>query len=375
MPLEYFTINRPADMHCHFRQGAMLKMVVPATARHFGYAVAMPNITPPITTIEQCKEYQREISRAAGSFRFSPLMTAYVNEHLDPNELKAGFEQQVWSAAKLYPRGGTTGSEHAASSLRAVYPVFEAMQEIGMPLLIHGEVVGPAPREHPRWLRERIFSEEVLPQLSKDFPRLKKVCEHVSTKELVRRVRSDESGCLAASITPHHALLTDGDVSRGGLFTDANCMPIIKGPDDRSAIQEAMLSGDERFFAGTDSAPHDTSRKYSRCCSFGAFVAPGALEAYAAVFDAHSVFEFDEGVARFEKFVSLNGPRFYGLPPAHGTVTMIRNVHGSKITERFVVPGEKILDPNTEVVPLFHHELGLAPDFPYVVGSVSSYAH
>ncbi|MBP7741456.1 MAG: dihydroorotase [Candidatus Pacebacteria bacterium] len=367
MTLQHFSIARPADMHCHFRQGDMMHLVVPASAKDFGYVTVMPNTSPPITSVEQCRSYLADIVKAAGPFAtqagFQPLGTAYICEGLDPDELRRGFEEKVWFAAKLYPQGGTTGSEHAASSLQSVYPLFEVMQEIGMPLLIHGEVVGPKFDEYSRWDRERIFSEMVLPELSRTFPKLKKVCEHVSTRELIQKVWRDESGYLAATITPHHALFTDGDVSRGGVFTDANCMPIIKSPTDRAAIQQAMLSGDERFFAGTDSAPHDSSKKYARCCSFGAYVAPGAVMAYASVFEQHQAFEQDNGVLRFEKFMSLNGPKFYGLPPSTHRITMVRSKKEHKISDRFVIPGKKILEPDTEVVSLFHHELGLAPQF------------
>lgn len=375
MTLQHFEMKRPADMHCHFRQDDMMRLVVPASAKDFGHVVAMPNTSPPITSVEQCRLYLADILRAAGPFAqqagFHPLGTAYICEDLAPEELRKGFAEGVWVAAKLYPQGGTTGSEHAASSLRVVYPLFEVMQEIGMPLLIHGEVVGPKFREHSRWDRERIFSEIVLPELTRDFPKLKKVCEHVSTKELVQRVWKNTSGYLAASITPHHALFTDGDVTRGGVFTDANCMPVIKGPEDRDAIQQAMLSGDERFFAGTDSAPHDTSKKYARCCSFGAYVAPGALMAYASVFEKHGAFQQEDGILRFERFMSLNGPKFYGLPPSTRQITMVRSEQGHQVSDRFVIPGKKILEPDTEVVSLFHHELGLAPEFLWAPGQVN----
>jgi dihydroorotase len=331
----------------------------------------MPNTSPPITTIAQVQEYLREIRRASNnSPLFKPLGVAYINESLDPDELKRGFEAKAWVAAKLYPRGGTTGSENAAESLHAINHLLEVMQEIGMPLLIHGEVVGSRGREFSRWEREAIFVRGRLSILQTDFPRLKKVLEHVSTEIGIESVRNDESGYLAATITPHHALFIDAQVSDKGVHTHANCMPIIKGGEDRHAIQQAMISGDARFFAGTDSAPHDVSTKHSACCSFGAFVAPGALEAYAAVFDQNNVFECSDGVERFEKFMSLNGPRFYELPPAPDRITMIRNTHAQKITERFVIPGRKLLEPSREIISLFHEDLGLAPDFPWIEGIV-----
>lgn len=375
MALDHITIRRPADMHCHFRQDEVLSLVTPATARTFGYAIAMPNTTPPITTAHQCRTYLEQIRRAAPgpipNPYFHPLGVAYINEYLEVDELRKGFEEGTWIAGKLYPKGGTTGSEHATESLRSVYPQLETMQELGMLLLIHGEVVGPEGREYARWDREAIHAREVMPTLRRDFPRLKMVREHISTKIAIEEVLADESGLVAATITPHHALLTDADVSRGGLFVDANCLPIIKGPDDREAIQRAMISGDERFFAGTDSAPHDTSKKYGRCCSFGAYVAPGALEAYAAVFDSLDVFEQPDGVERFEKFMSLNGPNFYGLPPSEGRTTLIRNEHKQVIRERFLIPGKKLLARDTEIIALFHEEVGLVLPFPWVEGSVN----
>lgn len=375
MALDHITIRRPADMHCHFRQGEVLKLVTPATARVFDHVIAMPNTTPPITTAKQCREYVAEILSAAGGSvinpHFRPLGVAYINEDLTSEEIRKGFEEGVWVAGKLYPKGGTTGSELAAESIRSIYPQLEVMQELGMLLLIHGEVVGPEGREHARWDRETIHAREVMPQLRRDFPRLKMVREHISTKLAVQEVLADDSGFVAATITPHHALLTDADVSRGGLYVDANCLPIIKGPEDREALQAAMTSGDQRFFAGTDSAPHDTTKKYSRCCSFGAYVAPGALEAYAAVFEQRGVFEKADGVERFEKFMSLNGPNFYGLNPSRGMITLLRNTHEQVIRERFTIVGKKILEPNTEIIALFHEDVGLVRPFPWVQGSVN----
>ncbi len=363
-------------MHCHFRQDEVLSLVVPTTARTFGYAIAMPNTLPPITTALQCKEYLDQIVHAAGGVirapYFRPLGTVYITDTVDPDELRRGFEQKIWIAGKLYPRGGTTNAEHAAESLRAVYPLLEVMQEIGMRLLVHGEVVGPEGREFSRWDREAIHVREVMPQLRRDFPRLKIVREHISTKLAVEEVMADESGFLAATITPHHALFTDADVSRGGLAIDANCLPIIKGPEDRAALQAAMISGDKRFFAGTDSAPHDTTKKYQRCCSFGAYVAAGALEAYAAVFERHGVFDQSDGVKRFERFMSLNGPEFYGLPPSVGRTTLIRNEYGQKITERHLIKGKKILERDIEIIALFHEEIGLVPAFPWIEGTISN---
>ena len=370
MAIDTITIRRPADMHCHFRQGEVMELVTPATARTFGYAIAMPNTTPPITTAKQCRDYLTQIRVAAtsnnDSIYFKPLGVAYINEDLTPEELRKGFRDGSWIAGKLYPKGGTTGSEHAAESIRAIYPQLEEMQALGMLLLIHGEVVGPEGREYARWDREAVHAREIMPALRRDFPHLKMVREHISTKIAVEEVLADESGLVAATITPHHALLTDADVSRGGLFVDANCLPVIKGPEDRSALQQAMISGDERFFAGTDSAPHDTTKKYSRCCSFGAYVAPGALEAYAAVFDLHGEFEKIGGIERFEKFMSLNGPNFYGLPLIESTVSLVRNETRRTIQERFVIPGQRILQPQTEIIALFHEEVGLVPPFPWI---------
>lgn len=362
-----FTITAGADMHAHFRQGAVMRLVTPATAREFGMAIAMPNTNPPITSMEQSRQYTFELEQAAQNPAFTPLGVVYLTDTLSPKEVRLGYEEGVWVAAKLYPLGGTTGSDSAASSVDAIRDVLEVMQEIGMKLLVHGEVVTKDGDDLSRWDRERVYISDVLVRILAEFPQLKVVFEHISTKEAVDFVRSDTSRRLAATITPHHLLYTDADVSKKGVHTHANCMPIIKGPEDRRALRAAATSGDPRFFAGTDTAPHEVGTKHSSCCSFGAFVAPGAVAAYAAVFEQEGVFEEEDGVERFERFLSLSGPAFYGIPPAKGKLTLVRDEY--KVRERFLIPGMAIGSPNQEIVPVFHEDLGLAPVFPWSIRS------
>lgn len=367
-----FSIRRPADMHCHFRQDDVLQAVVPATAKLFGYAVAMPNTKPPITTIEQVEAYKAEIYRA-GDHRMIPIGVLYLTDVTVPETVREGFmgggaAGKSWMAAKLYPAGATTNSADGVTDIKNIYPVLEVMQEIGMPLLLHGEMLERDGSTLARWEREDAFLETSLPQLLGDFPRLKVVLEHVSTARAVEFVLADESGRLRATITPHHLLFTDADLSIGGVSVHANCMPVIKTAKDRTALRKAATSGDPRFFAGTDSAPHDVATKHCSCCSYGAFVAPGAVEAYAAVFEEEGVFEHIDNVERFERFMSINGPAFYGLTPALGSLTLSRNTDGRTIRERFRIPGTKLLDPGREIIPLFHEDTGvITAPFPWIV--------
>jgi dihydroorotase len=307
------TIRRPDDWHVHLRDGDMLAAVAPYTARQFGRAIVMPNLAPPVTTVEAARAYSERIQAAAGP-GFTPLMTCYLTDDADPAELTRGHEQGVFTAAKLYPAHATTNSAHGVTNIRNIYPALEAMQRIGMPLLIHGEVTDP---DVDIFDREAVFIERTLTGLVHDFPELKIVFEHITTAEAAAFVA--ESGPLiGATITPQHLIINRNAIFEGGIRPHAYCLPVAKREAHRLAIRRAAVSGSPKFFLGTDSAPHTVDRKEASCGCAGIFNAPFALESYLTVFD-------DEGALdRFEAFASENGPRFYGLPLNEGTVTLER---------------------------------------------------
>lgn len=310
------TIRKPDDWHLHVRDGAMLAAVLPFTARHFGRAIIMPNLVPPVVTTADAEAYRARIMAALplaeGVPAFTPLMTCYLTDDTDPDDLECGFRSGVFTAVKLYPAHATTNSAAGVSDIKAVYPVLERMEMIGMPLLMHGEDVG---REVDVFDRERIFIDRTLLPLLQRFPGLRMVLEHLSTAEAVEVVRS-KAPQLAGTITPQHLMETRTDLLGSGLRPDLYCMPVVKTARDRAALREAATSGEPCFFLGTDSAPHEVRRKYAHVCSAGVFNAPVAIESYA------QVFEEDGALDRLEAFASLNGPAHYGLPPNEGTITL-----------------------------------------------------
>ncbi|HEX8443403.1 MAG TPA: dihydroorotase [Allosphingosinicella sp.] len=310
------TIRRPDDWHVHLRDGAMLEAVLPWTARQFGRAIVMPNLDPPVTDMARARAYRERIHatlpEGAG---FQPLMTCYLTDRTDPDDLALGHAEGVFTAAKLYPAGATTNSAHGVTDIANIRPVLERMERIGMPLLVHGEVTDP---EIDIFDREAVFLERVLAPLRRDFPALNVVLEHVTTAEGVAFVEEGGSG-LAATITPHHLIINRNALFAGGLRPHAYCLPVAKRERHRLALRRAATSGSARFFLGTDSAPHTVERKESACGCAGVWNAPFALEAYTAVFDAEGALD------RLEAFSSENGPRFYGLPLNSGTVTLERS--------------------------------------------------
>jgi dihydroorotase len=307
------TIRRPDDWHVHLRDGAMLRAVAPFTARQFARAIVMPNLAPPITRAEQASAYRQRIVDAAGP-GFTPLMTCYLTDEADPDELARGFEEGVWIAAKLYPANATTNSAFGVTDVANLYPALERMQRIGMVLCVHGEVTDP---EVDVFDREAVFAERVLAPLARDFPELRIVFEHVTTSDAVGFVR-DSGANLAATVTPQHLILNRNAIFAGGLRPHAYCLPVAKREEHRLAVRKAATSGSPKFFLGTDSAPHPREAKESACGCAGIFNAPFALESYAAVF------EEDGALDRLEAFASDNGARFYGLPLNEGTVTLER---------------------------------------------------
>jgi dihydroorotase len=315
------TIRRPDDWHVHLRDGALLQTVAPATARQFGRAIVMPNLRPPITTAAAARDYRERIQAAvhagggaALATAFTPLMTAYLTETLDPADLELGHRQGVLTAVKLYPAGATTHSHAGVRDHGAITPVHETLERIGMPLLIHGEVTDSA---IDIFDREAVFIERVLEPLLRRHPGLKVVLEHITTSDAVDFVRTGPAN-LAATITPHHLHINRNALFAGGLRPDLYCLPVAKRELHRIALRAAATSGNPRFFLGTDSAPHPREAKESACGCAGIYNAPHALESYAAVFEAENALD------RFEAFASEHGPRFYGLPLNTGSVTLER---------------------------------------------------
>ena len=310
------TIRRPDDWHVHLRDGAMLTGVVGYTARQFSRAIVMPNLSPPVTTTAMAAAYRERILAAlpAGS-DFTPLMTCYLTDATDPDDLRRGFSEGVYTAAKLYPANATTNSAHGVTDIANIRAALEAMQAIGMPLLVHGEVTAS---EIDVFDREALFIERVLAPLVRDMPALKVVFEHITTAQAVAFV--DEAGpTVAATITPHHLHLNRNALFAGGLRPHAYCLPVVKREEHRLALRQAATSGSAKYFLGTDTAPHARSAKEADCGCAGIFNAPFALESYAAVFDEEGALD------HFEAFASENGPRFYGLPFNAGTVTLERS--------------------------------------------------
>jgi dihydroorotase len=306
------TIRRPDDWHVHLRDGEMLRRVAPYTARQFARAIVMPNLAPPITTVEAAAAYRERIVKATGP-GFTPLMTCYLTDDTSPDEVARGFEEGAWIAAKLYPAGATTNSASGVTDVRNIYPTLARMERIGMVLCVHGEVTDP---DVDVFDREAVFIERVLSRLVADFPRLKIVFEHITTADAVRFV--EKSIRVVATVTPHHLIINRNAIFAGGLRPHAYCLPVAKREKHRLAVRKAATSGSPKFFLGTDSAPHAREAKESACGCAGIFNAPFALESYASVFD-------EEGaLGRFEAFASLNGPRFYGLPVNDDTVTLKR---------------------------------------------------
>ena len=309
------TIRRPDDWHVHLRDGAMLEAVAPWTARQFARAIVMPNLAPPVISVAAAEAYRTRIMAALprGS-DFTPLMTCYLVDRAEPAELVRGHESGAWVAAKLYPAHATTNSAYGVTDIRTLRPALEAMQRIGMPLLVHGEVTDP---DVDIFDREAMFIERVLDGLVRDFPALKIVFEHITTAEAVAFVES-AGPAVAATVTPQHLILNRNAIFEGGIRPHAYCLPVAKRERHRLAVRRAAVSGSPKFFLGTDSAPHAVEKKEAACGCAGIFNAPYALEAYAGVFE-------EEGaLARLEGFASEHGPRFYGLELNEGKVTLER---------------------------------------------------
>jgi dihydroorotase len=308
-------IRRPDDWHVHLRDGPMLAAVAPFTARQFARAIVMPNLVPPVTNVAAAEAYRDRILAALpeGS-GFTPLMTCYLTDHADAAEIARGFEAGVFAACKLYPAHATTNSAFGVTDVATLAPALEAMQRIGMPLLVHGEVTDPAVDIFDR---EAVYIERVLIPLLRDFPGLKTVFEHITTAEAVDFVETAGPN-VAATVTPHHLVINRNALFDGGLRPHAYCLPVAKRERHRLEVRRAATSGSPKFFLGTDSAPHAIERKHSDCGCAGIFNAPYALESYAQVFEEEGALD------NFEAFASEHGPRFYGLPLNEGQVVLER---------------------------------------------------
>ena len=312
------TIRRPDDWHVHLRDDAMLQAVVGYTASQFARAIVMPNLRPPITTVAAARAYRERILAAlAPGTVFTPLMTAYLTDASDPDELERGFLENVFAACKLYPANATTNSAAGVSDIRHLDRVLDRLQNIGMPLLVHGEVTDP---EVDIFDREAKFIERIAAPTLARFPALRMVFEHITTQQAVEFVQAS-AGNVAATITPHHLHINRNAMFAGGIRPHMYCLPVAKREVHRLALRRAATSGNEKFFLGTDSAPHAIDAKESGCGCAGIFNAPYALESYAAVFAEELALD------RLEAFASLNGPKFYQLRANDTRVTLQYEAH------------------------------------------------
>jgi len=308
------TFTRPDDWHLHVRDGAAMAAVVPHTARQFGRAIIMPNLRPPVTTAAQAVAYRERIQAAVpAGVDFTPLMTLYLTDNTPADEVRRAKEAGV-VALKLYPAGATTNSDAGVTDLRKTYATLEAMQREGLLLLVHGEVTDPA---IDLFDREAVFIDQVMIPLRKDFPELKVVFEHITTQEAAQYV-AGAGAHTAATLTAHHLLYNRNAIFQGGLRPHYYCLPVLKREVHRQALVQAATSGSDRFFLGTDSAPHASVMKEASVCGAGCFTALSALELYAEAFDAAGALD------KLEGFASQHGPAFYGLPRNSGTVTLRR---------------------------------------------------
>lgn len=306
-------LTQPDDWHLHLRDGAAMRAVLPHTGSRFARAIVMPNLRPPITTVAAAVAYRSRILEAlpAGS-SFEPLMTLYLTDNTRAAEVRAARSSGLVHAVKYYPAGATTNSDSGVTDLRKCYDTLDAMQEIGLPLLLHGEVTDP---EVDIFDREKIFLERTLSELLRKFPRLKIVMEHITTGEAVRFVL-DAPVNVAATITAHHLLLNRSDMFRGGIRPHLYCLPILKREKDRQALLGAATSGSPKYFLGTDSAPHARHTKEADCGCAGTYTAHAGIELYAEAFEAAGA------LPRLEAFASFHGADFYGLPRNQRKITL-----------------------------------------------------
>ena len=325
-PINSITLIQPDDLHLHVREGDALKSVVPDTARQFARAIIMPNLADPITTVEQAQNYREEILASVtdinkdidddskNSADFEPLMTLYLTDKTTAETILEAKASGIIHALKLYPAGATTNSDKGVTNLENIYPALEAMQETGIPLLVHGEVTDP---DIDIFDRERVFIETILEPLIQRFPTLKVVLEHITTRDAAEFVTHAPDN-IAATITAHHLLMNRNTIFAGGIRPHHYCLPILKRETHRQALVKAAASGNPKFFLGTDSAPHPQGAKESACGCAGMYTAYHAMELYAEAFDKV------EALDKLEGFASIFGAEFYGLPQNTNTITLKR---------------------------------------------------
>jgi len=328
------TITRPDDWHLHLRDGAAMASVLPHSARQFARAIVMPNLKPPVTTTAQAGAYRDRILAALPAGEdFEPLMVLYLTDNTPPDEIRRAKASGFVQGVKLYPAGATTNSDAGVTALANCYKTLEAMQEVGMPLLVHGEVTDPA---IDIFDREAVFIERVMMPLRRDLPALKIVFEHITTKDAAQYVSAADSQ-VAATITAHHLLYNRNEIFRGGIRPHYYCLPVLKREEHRLALVRAATSGSAKFFLGTDSAPHPKGLKEHGCGCAGCYTALHAMELYAQAFEQAGALD------KLEAFASFNGPAFYGLPRNAGSITLKR--------ESWTLPAELPFG-ETSIVPL-----------------------
>ncbi len=345
--MQTITIKKPFDSHVHLRRGSVLRAVTPITAAKFHAAIVMPNTEPPIETLTQAMEYKKEICAAlpTGS-AFEPLMTFYLTKNLKPDELEKAFGNGV-HAVKSYPYGATTNSQWGYRSILEANEVLKKMEELGMPLLLHGEVhLNDHDEEEDPYEGERMFIEDVLPRLLDSYPKLKVSLEHMSTAKAVDFMeKNGKAGQLVATITPTHLMYDRRQAFSGGYRTLLHMKPLIKTREDRERVRDIARKGLPFISAGTDSAPHPEAKKFSSCVVFGVFCSPAAIEMYTQVFDELGALD------KLEGFLSLNGPTFFGIEPSPETITLEKK--DWQITEPVVT------DEGVNLWPIGHVKHGL----------------
>ncbi|MBX3612604.1 MAG: dihydroorotase [Burkholderiaceae bacterium] len=313
--MDSISLTRPDDWHLHLRDGEAMRAVVGASAAQFARAIVMPNLRPPVATVGQALAYrQRIVDALTAGAAFEPLMTLYLTDNTSADEIRRATDSGRVVAVKLYPAGATTNSDAGVTDLRRTWPVLDAMQRCGMPLLVHGEVTDP---QVDVFDREAVFIDTVLDPLRRDFPGLRVVFEHITTRQAAQYV-AQAGATLAATITAHHLLYNRNAIFAGGLRPHWYCLPVLKREEHRRALLEAATGGNARFFLGTDSAPHAARLKEHAAACAGCYTAPHAIELYASAFEQMGALD------RLEAFASFNGPDFYGLPRNSGRITLRR---------------------------------------------------
>jgi len=337
--MQRLTITRPDDWHLHLRDGAAMQAVLPDTARRFARAIVMPNLKPPVTTVAQAAAYRERILNAVPSVEnegptFTPLMTLYLTDNLPAEEIAKAKDSGFVHAVKLYPAGATTNSDAGVTDLKKCAATLARMEQLGVPLLVHGEVTDPAVDIFDR---EAVFIDTVLTPLLKDFPGLKVVLEHITTKDGAAFVKAAGTN-VAATITAHHLLLNRNAIFAGGIRPHHYCLPVLKREQHRQALVAAATSGNPKFFLGTDSAPHSKSAKEAACGCAGCYTAHAGIELYAEAFEAAGALD------KLEGFASHFGPDFYGLVRNTETITLVRDA--------WTVPAQQPLLDQDPIIPL-----------------------